>query len=80
MDQSQIDQKFLTVTRLTPRSQEAFRRSGILPMEIVYPTLDDFKDAEAPELALIRLKAAQDCRENFMKVLARDYEIIKRLD
>jgi hypothetical protein len=38
MDQSQIDINFIRKTRLTPRSVEAFRRSGILPSDIVYPS------------------------------------------
>ena len=74
MDQSQVDSNFVRKTRLTPRSVEAFRRSGILPSDIVYPCLEDNS-----ELAHIRLKAALDCRDNFMKVLARDYAIIKDL-
>jgi hypothetical protein len=49
-------------------------------MDIIYPTLDDFKDSPTTELAQIRLKATQDCRDNFMKVLARYYEIIKTLE
>jgi hypothetical protein len=36
-DQTKVDHTFLRQTLLTPRSQEAFRKSGILPEDIVYP-------------------------------------------
>lgn len=80
MDPTLIDSQFLKQTRLTPRSEEAFRRSGILPSDIIYPTLHDFKDSLTTELAQIRLNATQVVRDNFMKVLARDYELIKTLE
>ena len=42
MEQTQIDENFWNSVALTPRSSEAFRRSGILPCEIIYPTLNMF--------------------------------------
>lgn len=40
----EMDEKWLRRTCLTPRSQEAFRMSGILPQEIIYPKLEHFYD------------------------------------
>ena len=47
--EDQIDYQFLKTTRLTPRSCEAFRKSGILPEDIVCPRLEHFRGD--PEIA-----------------------------
>lgn len=46
MDQTLIDQNFWRTVTMTPRSNEAFRRSGVLPSEIIYPTLAMFQQKD----------------------------------
>jgi hypothetical protein len=38
----EMDEKFLKRTCLTPRSQEAFRMSGVHPLEIVYDKFERY--------------------------------------
>lgn len=62
-----IDDKFLRYTRLTPRSQEAFKMSGILPQEIIHPKAEHFEGPD--DIIQIRLKKAAYARDQKMKVL-----------
>jgi hypothetical protein len=60
---------------MTPRSVEAFKRTGVLPQEIIYPTLQMFQDPrdKSPEIAKIKLNAAVDARKNLMRLLLSEY-------
>jgi hypothetical protein len=71
MDPAEINTDFWRGASMTPRSNETFRRSGILPSEIINPTVDSVINNERlmPEVVEIRLKAAQDLRDNFMQQL-----------
>jgi hypothetical protein len=67
---------------MTPRSVEAFKRTGVLPQEILYPTLQMFTDPmdKSPEIAQIKLQAAIDARKNLMKLLVSEYQTIQHLE
>ena len=83
MDPNDIDTDFWRNASMTPRSSETFRRAGILPSEIIFPTHQSVISSESkqlmPEVVEIRLKAAKDLRDNFMQQLQRDYAKIKAL-
>lgn len=68
-DQTKIDHAFVRQTLLTPRSQEAFRKSGILPEDIVYPHPTD----EDPAVRQIKLSKALAYRTQQLQVLSDAY-------
>jgi hypothetical protein len=79
----ELDQAWLRTIQFTPRTQEAFRMSGVLPSDILYPKLEHFFDPQAKfadELAEIKLKKAVQARENKLKVLVRDYKKLLNAD
>lgn len=59
-DSDQMNTKQLSRVALTPRSVEAFNRSGVLPAELAVPHVGQFMDGreKSPELAHIKLEAA----------------------
>lgn len=65
-------------TNLTPRSQEAFRKSGVLPEEIIYPLAEHFDGPE--DIVQIKLKKAIYARDLKMRALYTDYQKVRDLD
>ena len=62
MDQTLITPQFLEETRLTPRSAEAFKKSGVLPEDILYPEYSE-TSLQTPSPAYT---TALKMRENFL--------------
>lgn len=62
--------------QFSPRSLEAFKRSGVLLQELVYPTLDMFADARnrSPDIANVKLEVALQGRITKFKALKKEYE------
>ena len=79
-DQQTVDCALIRATEFTPRSAECFQRTGVLPMEIVCPTIQEFAGAADPEIAQIRLKNALEARNQKMKLLVADYNKILQMD
>ena len=83
---NQKDQANFTLNNIrrvgyTPRSLEAFNRSGVLPEELVAPTLDQFLSQKVdPEVAKIKFQLAKDNRENKFKVLLNTYNEVCDLE
>jgi len=59
-DQQKFDEKCFRNANFTPRSDEAFKRSGLLPEDFISPKIEHFYDAKEkdPEIAQIKLRKA----------------------
>ena len=83
---NQKDQPHFTLNNIrrvsyTPRSIEAFNRSGVLPEELVAPSFDKFLSPKVdPEIAKIKFQLAKDNRENKFKVLLSTYNEVCELE
>jgi hypothetical protein len=78
-----MDENFLKRTCLTPRSQEAFRMSGVLPLEIVYDKFEHYLNyltKHPEEIAQIKLKKALQSHSDKWQVLKRDVKKIIKLE
>ena len=68
--------------RFSPRSVEAFNRSGVLIQELEYPTLAMFSNPRdtSPKVAQIKLEVAIQGREGKFRALKKEYDAVCALE